>query len=135
MFRINSTVYKSAASVRWMPKFKHHTLTLSFFDWSSKNSIFCSTKLQAYKYILKTAPHIHMIKPTLRSKDPTHTWNGFFKYCSERRRTPSGQVALNLKQEGTEVNIQNAGSAKTSRSYLVITVCLSGRISSKIFFI
>lgn len=108
-------------------------LTLSFFERSSRNSIFCSTKLQAFKCILITAPTAHINEPTLRSKEPIHTWNGFFKYCSERRRTPGGQVALEYlwdKQEGT---LQNA--ACVPKSYLVITVCLSGRISSKIFFI
>ncbi|CAN8005725.1 unnamed protein product, partial [Ixodes pacificus] len=46
-----------------------------------------------------------------RSREPTNTWKGLLMYCCERRRTPSGQVAL------------------------VITVCRSGRMSSSTFLI
>ncbi|RNA22790.1 hypothetical protein BpHYR1_025289 [Brachionus plicatilis] len=46
-----------------------------------------------------------------RSSEPTYNWTGSVKYLVASLRTPSGHVAL------------------------VITVCLSGRMSSKIFII
>ena len=65
-------------------------LTLSFFLLSSRNSTVCSTSVQAYIHhasnmkplnVYTTAQRVGAsqgVGLTLRSREPTETWNGFF---------------------------------------------------------